>query len=69
MAATPLWHAGEVQRATGGRVPPGRAAQDWTASGVSIDSRSLEGGDLFVALKGPNFDGHDYVTVARAAGA
>lgn len=69
MAATPLWHAGEVQRATGGRAPPGRAAPDWTASGVSIDSRSLEDGDLFVALKGPNFDGHDYVTVARAAGA
>ena len=40
--------------------------------GVSTDSRSLREGDLFVALSGENFDGHDYleqVAVAGAAGA
>ena len=37
--------------------------------GVSIDSRSIRPGDLFVALRGERFDGHDYVDAAFAAGA
>ena len=37
--------------------------------GVSIDSRTLHAGDLFVALRGERFDGHDYVAQALAAGA
>jgi UDP-N-acetylmuramoyl-tripeptide--D-alanyl-D-alanine ligase len=36
---------------------------------VSIDSRSISDGALFVALKGPNFDGHDYIDRAREQGA
>ena len=36
---------------------------------VSIDSRTLEPGALFVAIHGPNFDGHDYVGVAKQKGA
>lgn len=36
---------------------------------VSTDTRSLQAGDLFVALKGPHFDGHDYVEQALAKGA
>ena len=42
---------------------------DWQASGVSIDSRSLQKGDLFIALAGENYDGHDYVAAAFKAGA
>ncbi len=38
-------------------------------SGVSTDTRSLRPGDLFVALRGERFDGHDYVEAALAAGA
>jgi len=38
-------------------------------SGVSIDSRSLSPGELFVAIEGPNFDGHDFVSVAHQRGA
>lgn len=38
-------------------------------SRVHSDSRSLQPGDLFVALRGERFDGHDYLGVARAAGA
>ena len=40
-------------------------------TGVSIDSRTVAPGDLFVALKGPNHDGHDFVAEAlkKAAGA
>lgn len=37
--------------------------------GVSTDSRQLEPGMLFVALQGPNHDGHDHVAAAQAAGA
>ena len=36
---------------------------------VSIDSRSVAAGDLFVALAGENFDGHDYLSQAEQAGA
>ena len=37
--------------------------------GVSTDSRSIEPGMLFVALHGPNHDGHDHLEQAHAAGA
>lgn len=37
--------------------------------GVSTDSRQLAGGDLFVALRGERFDGHDYLDRVAAAGA
>ncbi|MDX1575539.1 MAG: Mur ligase family protein, partial [Kiloniellales bacterium] len=59
-----LWTAAEAAAATNGTT-----AGDWSASGISIDTRTLEPGDLFIALKGPNFDGHDYVPAAFAAGA
>ena len=39
------------------------------SSGVSIDSRTINRGDLFFALKGPNFDGHKYVESALKKGA
>lgn len=38
-------------------------------SGLSIDSRSLDNGELFVALRGPNFDGHHFIDDARQHGA
>ncbi len=41
----------------------------WQCTGISIDSRNIEKGDLFVALKGPSFDGHNYVQAALKAGA
>ena len=42
---------------------------DGSASGVSIDSRSLTPGDLFVAIRGPRFDGHRFIAAAATAGA
>ncbi len=39
----------------------GSTTESWTATGVAIDSRTLEPGDLFVALRGPRFDGHDFL--------
>ena len=38
-------------------------------SEVSTDSRKLTGGELFVALRGDNFDGHEFVAAAKARGA
>jgi len=58
-----LWTASEAAQATGGRV-----TGDWTASGVSIDTRTLQPGDLFVALKAAR-DGHDFVAQALEKGA
>ena len=61
---TALWTAAGAAAATGAK-----ARGEWCASGVSIDSRTIEPGDLFVAISGPNFDGHDFVADALAAGA
>lgn len=60
---TALWTAGEAAAATGGE-----ARGDWRAHGVSIDTRTLDDGDLFVALKDVR-DGHDFVAEALAKGA
>lgn len=59
-----LWTAAETMAATGGRTNG-----EWAATGVSIDSRALQAGDLFVAIKGPNFDGHAFVADAIKGGA
>jgi UDP-N-acetylmuramoyl-tripeptide--D-alanyl-D-alanine ligase len=46
-----------------------RAAPDTAFSGVSIDSRTVSEGELFVAIAGPNHDGHDHLAGAASAGA
>src|SRR5262245_45663544 len=38
-------------------------------SGVSIDSRTVQPGDLFIALRGERFDGHQFVAEALRQGA
>jgi len=59
-----LWTAEAAAQATGGRTNSA-----WTVTGVSIDSRQVNEGDLFVALRGPNFDGHKFVAQALKTGA
>src|SRR5260221_1976577 len=59
-----LWTEAEAAVAT-----RSTARCSFAATGVSIDSRSVVAGDLFIALKGPNFDGHTFVAKAFAAGA
>ena len=61
---TALWTASDAAVATGGA----RRGTDWTARGVSIDTRTLEPGDLFVALTDVR-DGHDFVAAALDKGA
>jgi UDP-N-acetylmuramoyl-tripeptide--D-alanyl-D-alanine ligase len=58
-----LWTAAEAAAATGGR-----AIGDWQVSGISIDTRDLAEGDMFVALTDVR-DGHDFVAAALAQGA
>ncbi len=43
--------------------------QDVTISGVSTDTRSIQANDLFLALQGPNFDGHKFIQQAQQKGA
>ncbi|UWQ27508.1 UDP-N-acetylmuramoyl-tripeptide--D-alanyl-D-alanine ligase [Leisingera sp. M523] len=58
-----LWTATEAAAATGGQ-----AQGDWAVTGLSIDTRTIESGDMFVALKAAR-DGHDFVAQALAKGA
>lgn len=57
----------QVAAATGGRVLAGPPTQ--AVDGVSIDSRTLPAGALFVAVAGPRFDGHDFLVGAAEKGA
>jgi len=58
-----LWTAADIAKATGGK-----ASADWSVSGVSIDSRSLQEGDLFIPLKDSR-DGHEFISMAQDNGA
>jgi UDP-N-acetylmuramoyl-tripeptide--D-alanyl-D-alanine ligase len=62
--AEPLWTSNEILDATHGE----RSGDAFAASGVSIDTRTLEPGDLFIALAGER-DGHEFVEQALAKGA
>ncbi len=62
--AEPLWTSAEIANAVGGRAE----GAPFEAYGVSIDSRSVEPGDLFVALAGAR-DGHEFTEAALANGA
>jgi UDP-N-acetylmuramoyl-tripeptide--D-alanyl-D-alanine ligase len=61
------WRLEEVVRATGAEVLRRGAAS--TFSAIATDSRTLGGGELFVALRGPRYDAHRFVAEAVAAGA
>ena len=60
----PLWTSDTAAKVTGGH-----ATAPWSATGVSIDSRTVAAGDLFVALHGPTFDGHRFAADALKRGA
>lgn len=59
-----LWTHDSAAAATSGIT-----SSQWNASRVEIDSRKIQPGDLFVAIKGERFDGHDFVKEAFKAGA
>jgi UDP-N-acetylmuramoyl-tripeptide--D-alanyl-D-alanine ligase len=66
MADRPLWTMQELLAATGGKL---HGEVNAPLNGVSIDTRSIAPGDIFVALKGESRDGHEFVPQALAAGA
>ena len=61
---SPLWTSDEIARAVGGE-----AHGAFQAGGVTFDSREVEPGDLFIALRGEATDGHRFVPQAFAKGA
>lgn len=61
-----LWTARDIVAATGGTlIGPAETA----ANGVSIDTRKINEDDLFIALRGPNHDAHDFAAKAVESGA
>jgi len=58
-----LWTSEQIAEATGGK-----ATAEFSVTGLSIDTRSLIAGDLFIALKDVR-DGHDFIPAAIEAGA
>jgi UDP-N-acetylmuramoyl-tripeptide--D-alanyl-D-alanine ligase len=59
----PLWRIAEFVGSKG------ECDQEAVAMGYSIDSRTLNAGDLFIAIAGEHFDGHNYVQAALEKGA
>lgn len=61
---TALWTSAAAAAAVNGT-----ATLSWSATGVSIDSRTVLPGDLFIAIRGPNMNGHCFAGEALAKGA
>ena len=59
-----LWHGTDVIQAIQGKGP-----HEWSATGISIDTRTLNPGDIFIALRGPTHDGHRFIDQALSLGA
>jgi UDP-N-acetylmuramoyl-tripeptide--D-alanyl-D-alanine ligase len=64
MTGTLLWQAKDAAAAVSGTT-----SGYWAASGIVIDSRAVQPGDLFIAIVGDRLDGHAYVQTAFANGA
>lgn len=62
-----VWTDGRVRRALGLRMQHAEEGVEY--AGVSTDSRTIREGDLYVALVGERFDGHDFVADALSRGA
>jgi len=66
VAEPALWTPEELVAATGGKM---LGTVSKALNGVSIDTRTIAPGDIFVAIKGETHDGHDFVAKALTAGA
>ena len=58
----PIFTVKEILEATGGRLIRGEDSA--VVQGVSIDTRTIRPSELFIAVPGPNFDGHDFIAQA-----
>lgn len=59
-----LWNAADADAAT-----DGHSTAPWEATGVSIDTRTIKPGDLFIAIRGEHYDAHNFLDDAFASGA
>ena len=59
------WRLSEIASCAYGQL----LGEDREFTSVSTDTRTLQAGALFVALSGPNFDGHDFAAAAAERGA
>src|SRR3989338_2577782 len=57
-----MFNVEELQKASQGKLIQGKSSA--RVKGVSINSRAIKKGEVFIAIPGPNFDGHDFVTDA-----
>ena len=72
-----VWQADNLLAATAalsGHWQPAQESQDSTelevtSNRITTDTRTIQAGDIFLALSGDNFDGHDYINVAASKGA
>lgn len=64
MTDQPLWSAADIAAATGGRL-----SAPFAVDSVAFDSREVEAGGLFIAMRGEQMDGHRFVGAAISAGA
>ena len=61
----------EIQKATNAKLigVDSKMGSDSIVRGINTDSRTIKPGELFVALKGGNYDAHDFITHAHDRGA
>jgi len=59
-----MWNSEDVVKATGGR-----ATKSFKATGISMDSRTVQPGEIFIAISGKVFNGHNFVEKALEDGA
>ena len=64
-----LWTKHELMSASKGKDLTTKFLNNKKITGISIDTRSIEENDLFIAIKGKNFDGHDFLEKAVQKGA
>src|SRR5580658_9937204 len=59
----------QVRHAVGGKALNMVADENLSITAVCLDSRAMEAGALFIAIRGETFDGHDFLKQAAAGGA
>ena len=64
-----LWTKHELMSASKGKDLTKKFLNNKKITGISIDTRSIEQNDLFIAIKGQNYDGHDFLEEALQKGA
>ena len=64
-----LWTKEDLIKASKGKDLTTKFLHEKKVTGISIDSRSIKQNDLFIAIKGQNYDGHDFLEKVLKKGA